>query len=49
MIDFFDNDGFPMSGDKNGTTSKLLKGEIRRTIFDKPASAKSYRVWVTQR
>ena len=49
MIDFFDSDGFPMSGDKNGTTSKLLIGEIRRTIFDKPASAKSYRVWVTQR
>jgi|ETNmetMinimDraft_2_1059921.scaffolds.fasta_scaffold69611_2 hypothetical protein len=49
MIDFFDNDGFPMSGDKNGTTSKLLIGEIRRTSFEKPASAKSYRVWVTQR
>jgi len=49
MIDFFDSDGFPMSGDKNGTISKLLKGEIRRTSFEKPASAKSYRVWVTQR
>ena len=25
------------------------EGEIRRTSFEKPASAKSYRVWVTQR
>ena len=49
MIDFFDSDGFPMSGDKRKTEQRLLKGEIRRTHFPKPASAKSYRVWVTQR
>ena len=28
---------------------KLRKGELRLTHFPKPASAKSYRVWVTQR
>ena len=49
MIDFFDSDGFPMPGDKRNTEKRLLKGEIRRTHFPKPASAKSYRVWVTQR
>ena len=48
MIDYFDRDGLPISGDKESTEYNLLHGEIRRTRFSKPASAKSYRVWVTQ-
>ena len=48
MIDYFDSDGLPIPGDKKHSEWSLENGEIRAVTFQKPVSAKSYRVRIKQ-
>ena len=46
MIDFFDVEGNPLSGNKHRTMPGLRPGEVREATFDVPENAQSYRVWL---
>lgn len=46
MIDFFDVEGHPLSGNKHRTMPGLRPGEVREATFDVPEGAQSYRVWL---
>jgi hypothetical protein len=48
MIDYYDEDGIPMNGDRRPTPKGLMAGEIRKVSFGKENRVKSYRVWVTK-
>ncbi|MDZ4164030.1 MAG: hypothetical protein U1C55_02780, partial [Smithellaceae bacterium] len=48
MIDFFDDNGSPVSGDKNTTPDRLRHNEIRTTNFLLPKGTKSYRIWLIE-
>jgi|TARA_Y100000294_G_scaffold174537_1_gene192791 hypothetical protein len=48
MIDYYDEDGIPINGDRRSTAKGLLAGEIRSASFQKQSGVKSYRVWVTK-
>ena len=48
MIDYYDEDGIPMNGDRRLTPKGLMAGEIRSVSFLKESGVKSYRVWITK-
>ncbi len=45
-VDFYNSQGYPITGKKDSVVPKLAPGEIRTIYFYKPKNAKSYKVWL---
>lgn len=47
-IDYFDNDGKPLNGNRSLINKNLYPGEIRTTEFSKNPRAKAYTIWLAK-